>query len=94
MVPVTIAGFALALAGSLAARVIMSLGLGWVSYKGIMEAIAYLKTQIDAAFSTASPVIDLLLYAGMGHAVGILLAAITTRGMIFGFAQLGKALTT
>lgn len=91
--PFTIASFVLAIAGSLAARVIMALGLGWVSYNGMMTAINYVKAQVDASFSVASPVMDVLLLAGMGHAVGIILAAITTRGLMYGFAQLGKAIS-
>lgn len=89
----TIAGFVMAIAGSLAARILTSLGIGWISYNGIMSAIGYVKTQVDAAFSVASPVLDVLLLAGMGHAVGILLAAITARGMLYGFAQLGRVIS-
>lgn len=91
--PFTIATFILAIAGSLAARVIMSLGLGWVTYSGIMVAMGNVAAYITAAFSTASPVIGVLLLAGMGHSVGILLAALTTRAMMYGFAQLGKAIS-
>ena len=91
--PFTIAGFLMAIAGSLAARVITSLGIGWVSYTGIMAAMGAVATYISAAWAGSSPVIQLLLYAGMGHAVGITLSALTTRAMMYGFAWLGKAIT-
>jgi hypothetical protein len=91
--PFTIASFVLAIAGSLAARVIMSLGMGWISYQGIMLALDQVTGFIVALFTTASPIINVLLLAGMGHSVGILLAAITTRAMMFGFAQLGKVIS-
>lgn len=86
----TISSFILAIAGSLAARVIMSLGLGWVSYKGIMLAMDQVTGILSTLFNTASPIIDIMLLAGMGHSVGILLAALTTRAMMYGFATLGK----
>lgn len=89
----TIASFVLAIAGSLAARVIMSLGLGWVTYSGIMAAMAQVTGFITAAFTTASPIVNVLLLAGLGHSVGIMLAALTTRAMMFGFATLGKAVS-
>ena len=89
----TISTFVLAIAGSLAARVIMSLGLGWVSYKGIMVALDQITGFIVVAFDTASPIVNVLLLAGMGHSVGILLAALTARAMMYGFATLGKAVS-
>lgn len=89
----SIATFVIAIAGSLAARVIMSLGLGWVTYSGLMLALTQVTGYITTAFTSTSPVINVLLLAGMGHAVGITLAALTTRALMFGFASLGKAIS-
>lgn len=89
----TIASFVLAIAGSLVARVLVSLGLGWISYSGIMLAMTEITGFITVAFTSASPIINVLLLAGMGHSVGILLAALTTRAMMYGFATLGKAIS-
>lgn len=89
----TLAGFFMAIAGSLAARVIFSLGLGWVSFQGISAAVNEVRGHIDAAWAQGGTVFDLLFLAGMGDAVGILLAALTVRATMYGFAYLGKAIS-
>lgn len=89
----TLAGFLMAIVGSLAARVIFSLGIGWISYSGITLAIDEVRSFINEAWSVSTPILDVLLLAGMGHAVGILLAALSVRATMYGYAFLGKMIS-
>lgn len=86
----TIAAFLLGIAGTLAGRVLVALGIGWVSYEGVALALDAVRGHIVAAWSVASPVIDMMYLAGMGQAVGILLSAFAVRSAFFGIARLGK----
>lgn len=90
----TLAGFFMAIAGSLAARVIFSLGLGWVSFQGIVMAVQEMRGHITAAWNAGGIVIDILALAGMGDAIGIMIAALMVRATMYGYAYLGKAITT
>lgn len=89
----TLAGFLMAIIGSLAARVIFSLGIGWISYNGVTYALSEVRGFIESAWSVSTPVLDILLLAGMGHAVGILLSALSVRATLYGFAYLGKMIS-
>lgn len=86
----TLASFLLAIVGTLAGRVLLSLGIGWISYAGVTTALNAVRGQITAAWSVSSPVFDMLFLAGMGQAVGILLAAFSVRAAFYGIAKLGK----
>lgn len=86
----TLASFLLAIVGTLAGRVLLSLGIGWVSYAGITTALEAVRGHIVTAWSVSSPVFNMLFLAGMGEAVGILLAAFAVRAAFFGIAKLGK----
>lgn len=86
----TIAGFLVAIAGSLAYRVLAALGIGVITYTGLSAAIGLLASNVGAAFSAASPVIDLMLYAGFGHVLGITIAAFVTRAAMVSISKFGK----
>ena len=89
--PFTIASFLVAIAGSLAYRVLVALGIGWVTYTGLTVAIEAVASNVSSAFTAASPVIDLMLFAGMGHALGITLSAFATRAAMLAVSKLGRA---
>jgi hypothetical protein len=86
----TIAAFLLAMVGTLAGRVLLSLGIGFISYAGVTAALAGVRGHIESAWVVASPVIEMMFIAGMGQAVGILLAGFSVRAAFFGIAKLGK----
>jgi hypothetical protein len=90
----TLAGFLMAIAGSLVARVIVSLGLGWVSFQGIAMAIQEMRAHIETAWNAGGTMIDILALAGFGDAIGIMIAALMVRATMYGYAYLGKAIST
>lgn len=86
----TLASFLLGMAGTLAGRVLLSLGIGWISYAGISVALDAVRGHVTSAWSVASPAMDIIWLAGMGEAAGILLAAYSVRSAFYGIAKLGK----
>ncbi|WP_310446127.1 DUF2523 domain-containing protein [Thiobacillus sp.] len=86
----TLASFLLGIVGTLAGRVLLSLGIGWISYAGITTALDAVRGHITSAWSVSSPVMEMLFMAGMGQAVGILLAGFSVRAAFFGISKLGK----
>lgn len=86
----TLASFLLGIVGTLAGRVLLSLGIGFISYAGVSTALNSVRGHIVSAWSVSSPVFDIMFLAGMGEAVGVLLAAFAVRAAFFGVAKLGK----
>lgn len=86
----TLAAFLLGIVGTLAGRVLVALGIGWISYSGVAAALNAVRGHIVVAWSASSPVMDMLFMAGMGDAVGILLAAFAVRSAFYGISRLGK----
>jgi hypothetical protein len=86
----TFAAFLLGIVGTLAGRVLLSLGIGFISYAGVTAALASVRGHIEQAWAASSPILDMLYLAGLGEAVGILLAAFSVRAAFFGIAKLGK----
>lgn len=82
--------FLLALAGPLARRVLLSLGLGVVSYAGLALVASQVKDAIIAKYSTLSgSVLDLLNLIGFGEAVGIIIGAIVARAAFAAISKIG-----
>lgn len=86
----TLASFLLGIVGTLAGRVLLSLGIGWISYAGVSVALDAVRGHIVAAWSGSSPVFEIMFLAGMGEAVGVLLAAFAVRSAFYGISRLGK----
>lgn len=86
----TLASFLLGIIGTLAGRVLLSLGIGWISYAGVAVALDAVRGHITTAWSGTSPVLNIMWLAGMGEAVGVLLAAFAVRSAFYGIARLGK----
>lgn len=86
----TLASFLLGIVGTLAGRVLLSLGIGWISYAGIATALNAVRGHIATAWGAGGSVINLMYLAGMGEAVGILLAAFSVRAALYGISRLGK----
>lgn len=86
----TLASFLLGIVGTLAGRVLLSLGIGWISYAGVSAALDAVRGHIVTAWSVSSPVFEIMFLAGMGEAVGVLLAAFAVRSAFYGISRLGK----
>lgn len=86
----TIATFLLGIAGTLAGRVLLALGFGFVSYAGISVALDSVRGHVVAAWSVGGPIINIMFLAGLGEAVGIILAALAVRSALYGVSQLRR----
>lgn len=87
---ITLASFLLGIVGTLAGRVLLSLGIGWISYAGVSAALDAVRGHIVDAFGAGGAAIEMAYLAGMGEAMGILLAGFTVRSAFYGIAKLGK----
>ena len=82
--------FLLALVGPLARRVLLSLGLGVISYAGLALIAEQVKTAvIDNYGALSGNVLDLLNLLGAGQAIGIVLGAIIARAAFAAIARIG-----
>lgn len=82
--------FLVAIAGSVARRVVVSLGLGVITYTGF----AYMKSQIDAAVDSAltgipADVYQIIALGGFVDALGVWLGALTTVAALVAFGKIG-----
>lgn len=85
-----LAAFFLSLAGPLARKVLLALGLGVVSYAGLNLIADQLRDVITEKYSLLSgPVLDLLNLIGFGQAVGIVLGAIIARAAFAAISKIG-----
>jgi hypothetical protein len=78
-------GGLVAAAGSIAGRVLISLGVGFISFSGVDATIDYIVSQIH----TASGSLPSLVLAGLGllqfdNVVGIMVAAVTSKMVLTG----------
>ncbi len=76
----TLASFLLAITGSIAARVLTSLGIGIFSYAAINTLISGISSALIANFNSMSLVpISIVNLAGGGQALSIILAAFVVK---------------
>lgn len=73
------------LAGSLAGRVLIGLGIGVVTYTGINASLTFLKAQAVSAFQQLPPeVFGMLGTLRVGQSISIVTSAILARAVING----------
>lgn len=73
------------LAGSLAGRVLIGLGIGVVTYTGINTSLSFLKSQAVAAFQQLPPeVLGMLGVLRVGQCISIVSSAMVARLVING----------
>jgi Protein of unknown function (DUF2523) len=85
----TFAAFLLSITASLATRVLFSLGFGFFSYAAITAFVNSVSSQVTAVYSTVdAPVLHILNLAGLGQYLGIVLAAMATRGTLLAIKKL------
>lgn len=82
--------FLVALAGPVARRVMLSLGLGLVSYAGLALIADQVRDAVLANYGTLSgSVLELLNLIGFGQAVGIVLGGIIARAAFAAVSRIG-----
>lgn len=82
--------FLLGLAGPLARRVFISLGLGVISYAGLALVASQVVTAVQSQYSIiGGPVLALLNLIGAGQAMGIILGAIIARAAFAAVSKIG-----
>lgn len=85
----TLASFLLGITGSLAARVLFSLGFGFFSYTALTALASSVTSAITSVYSSLDiTVLSILNLAGLGQYLGIVLAAITTRASLMAIKKL------
>lgn len=83
MATTTLSTFLISISGSIASRVMLSLGIGIVSYKAMDTLAATVKDNVTTSYNAIDPItLNILNLAGVGQALGILLAALVTRASL------------
>jgi hypothetical protein len=77
--------------GPLAKRVLIALGIGWVSYQGAMLLFDQVKGAVLSNWGAMGGATAAIVnYFGFSEAVGIILGAIAARAALGAVARLGK----
>ncbi|MDO9141122.1 MAG: DUF2523 domain-containing protein [Methylobacter sp.] len=85
----TLAAFLLSIAGTLTGRVLLALGIGWVSYSGLNVLVSQIVDLVKVNYQSLSGVVlQILNLAGAGDAMGILIAALVTRTALVAIKKL------
>ncbi len=85
----TIAAFLLSITGSIASRVLVSLGFGIFSYAALTTLMATVISSAQDKFNMISPdVLQLLNLGGVGTSMGIIASAFTTRAALSAIKKL------
>lgn len=83
----------IALAVTIPGRVLVGLGIGWLSYASLTALVNQLVgTATNAYLSLSGFIYSLLSLAGFTNALGIITAAMVTRASLIGITRLGKIL--
>jgi len=73
------------IAATLAGRVLLALGVGFVTYTGFESGLDYLKSQaISNIQSLPADMVQLIAYLGVGQAISIISSAYVVRFMLNG----------
>lgn len=79
------------IAGSLAGRVLLSLGFGILEFTGVSVTLSWLKTQVlSAASGLTGDLLGLLAYMKVGEAISILFSALLVRLTLNGLSAGGS----
>lgn len=86
----TIAAFLLAITGSVTARVLTSLGIGFISYTALTALASTVASNVTSAYTSAgSNVLSILNLMSVGEALGIILGAMSARAAMSAIKRLG-----
>ncbi|MFY9327487.1 MAG: DUF2523 domain-containing protein [Georgfuchsia sp.] len=85
------ASWLVALAGPVAKRVLIALGIGVVSYAGYSSIVEQIKTLVLNQWgSLTGPMVVFLSIGGIGESLGILLSALATRAALMAAERLAR----
>lgn len=85
---IAIQTFLVAIATPLVGRVMLALGMGFVTYQGLDALVSAAQSAVIGAYgSMTGPIIQFLGLTGVGQAIGIILSAITTRVALLSIKQ-------
>lgn len=83
--------FLVALAGPLARKVLLALGIGWVTYAGLDTLMSAVVASVQSNFGAVSGSwAQVVWLAGFGQAIGIILGALMARVSMMVLSKLGK----
>lgn len=86
-----LAAFLISIAGTLAGRVLISLGIGWVTYEGYSlladQVIAAVQTNMGGVGASTLAILGL---AGFPTAIGVILGAFSAKAALSAVARLGR----
>jgi hypothetical protein len=84
----TLSSFLMSIAGSLAARVMLSLGFGVISYAALNTLANTVVSKVTEHYNQLDSVaLNLINLAGAGEAMGILLSGLVTRASMLAFKR-------
>lgn len=73
------------IAATLAGRVMIALGVGFISYSGFSATLEYLKAQAVASLSgLPADMVGLIAYMGVGQSISIITSALVIRMTLSG----------
>ncbi len=79
------------LVGPLAKRVLLALGIGWISYTGMSALADQLKSTVASLWGQmGTATLQILTLGGTTEAVGIILSAIAAAAALAATSRLGK----
>ena len=82
-----VAGALIQIAGSLVGRVLLSLGMGYVTYTGVSTALSWFRDQFSSYMSaTGSTIAGLAGVLKLDVGISVLIAAVTARLLLDGIA--------
>lgn len=85
----TLINFLLAVSGSLASRVLLSLGFGFVSYAALSTAATAVVNSVQSNYQMLDPaILSVLNIAGAGQALGIICGGMTASAAMAAFKRL------
>lgn len=90
----TMWAFLAAAAWPLVKKVLVALGIGWVTYEGLTLIASQVQTQVLASWGQIGGVtLQILSMAGVPESVGILLGGLTAKAALVALGRLGKVTT-
>lgn len=89
-----LAAFLIAISGSVAARVLVALGIGWITFEGFSAFAAQVVSAVQSSMAGILPdVLAVLGLAGFPTAVGVVLGAYVARASLSALSFLGRRAT-
>lgn len=86
--------FLLAAIWPLAKKVLLMLGIGWVTYEGVGLLVGQVTTEVVALWGgIPTAMLQIASLGGLPQSVGIILGAIAARASLVALSHLGKVTT-